>query len=92
VVLKKSFEDINVELDIEKVNDDLCSIRVAVDCLETEVLMDTLRVELVSGERELASNLLEGGETFLEDIGTGKYRIKIHRKGKVFGEIALKIE
>jgi hypothetical protein len=92
IVLKKSFEDIDVELDVEKVAGSLCNIRVTIDDLKAKVLMNTLRVELISEDRELVSNLLEDGETILEDIGSGKYTIKIHKKGKIFGEIALKIE
>lgn len=92
VVLKKSFEDMDVELDIENVGGDLCDIRLAVDDIRRKILMNTLRVELISGERELASNLLENGETVLEDIGTGNYIIKIKKNGRIFGEIALKIK
>jgi hypothetical protein len=92
IVLKKSFEDIDIELDIEKVTGGLCNIKVAVDDLKAKILMNTLRVELISEDRELVSNLLEDGETILEDIGSGKYTIRIHKKGKIFGEIALKIE
>ncbi|UCH44560.1 MAG: hypothetical protein JSV11_09680 [Nitrospiraceae bacterium] len=92
VVIKKSFDDIEVELDIEKTGGDLCNIRVAVEEVRKKMPEKPLRVELVSHDRELVSNLLEKGETLLEDVGTGQYTIKIHTKGKVFGEIALKIE
>ena len=92
VILKKSFEDMNVELDIEKVGANLCNIKVMIDDVKSEVLMNTLRVELVTGERELVSNLIEDGETILEDIASGKYTIKIHKNGKTLGEIALKIK
>jgi hypothetical protein len=92
IVLKKSFEDIEVELDIEKVAGSLCNIRVAVDDLSRKILMNTLRVELISDDRELVSSLLEDGETVLEDLGLGKYTIRINKKGKTLGEIALKIK
>lgn len=92
IVLKKSFQEIDVELDIEKVAGDQCNIRVAVNDVKAKVLTDTLRVELISKGRELVSSLIEDGETVMEDIGTGHYVIKIHKKGKVFGEIALKIK
>ncbi|MBI5664007.1 MAG: hypothetical protein HZC49_02785 [Nitrospirae bacterium] len=92
VILKKSFEDIDVELDIEKAAGSLCNIRVAVDDIRKKTLMNTVRVELLSEERELASDLLEDGEAVLEDVGLGSYTIKIHKKGKILGEIALKIK
>ncbi len=92
VVINKSFDDISVELDIEKTGRDICNIRVAIDEVITRSSVKPLRVELISNGRELVSNLLENGETFLEDIGTGNYNIKIHKKGKIFGEIAIKID
>jgi len=92
IVLKKSFDDIDIELDIEKTVGDHCNIKVAVDDIKTKILMNTLRLELVSEGRELVSNLLENGETTLEDIGTGQYTIVIHRNDKVFGEITLQIK
>jgi len=92
VVIKKSFDEIDVELDIEKTGRDICNIRIAVDDTMQKVSVQPLRVELVSNGRELVSNLLEEGETFLEDVGVGHYNIKIHKNGKIFGEIALKID
>lgn len=92
IVLKKSFEDIEVELDIEKVAGSLCSIRVAVDDLNRKRSVNTIRIELISEGRELESSILEDGETVLEDIGLGKYTIRINKKGKTLGEIALKIK
>jgi hypothetical protein len=92
VVIKKSFDEIEVELDVEKTGSDVCNIRVAVDDVIKKRSVKPFRVELSSNGRELVSNLLENGETFLEDIGTGHYTIKINRKGIIFGEISLKID
>ena len=92
LVLKKSFDDIDVELDIEKVAEDQCNIKVAIDDLRTKILMNTLRIELISQGRELVSNLFENGETTLEDISAGQYTIRIHKNGKIFGEITLQIK
>ncbi len=92
VILKRSFEEINVELDIEKISEDLCNIRVSVDDLTSKGLMNTLRIALLSEGRELFSTLLENGKAVLEDVSAGKYIIKIHKSGKTFGEITLKIQ
>lgn len=92
IVLNKSFEDIDVELDVEKISESICNIRVTVKNLKAEFLKDTIRVELVSGDRELVSNLLENGETILEDVTVGKYAIKICHKSRTLGEIVLKIQ
>lgn len=92
VIIKKSFDEIDVELDIEKTGSDICNIRIAVDEVMQKASVKPLRIELVSKGRELLSNLLEEGETFLEEVGVGNYKIKIHKNDKIFGEIALKID
>jgi len=92
VVIKKSFNEIEVELDIEKTGSNMCNIKVAVDDVIKKRSVNPWRVELISNGRELVSNLLENGETLLEDIGTGHYTIEIYKKGKIFGEISLKID
>ena len=92
IVLKKSFEDINVELDIEKLSGNMCNMRVTVDGLKEKIMRNTIRVELIYKGRELVSGLLEDGEAILEDISIGKYTIKICQKRKILGEIILKIQ
>jgi hypothetical protein len=92
MILKKSFEYFDVKLDIEKVNVTLCNIRVVVDDLNKGGLINALRVELISQGRELVSNPLIEGKTYLEGIETGQYTIKIQKKLKVLGEIAIKIQ
>jgi hypothetical protein len=92
IVLKKSFKDIDVQLDIEKVSENICNIRVSVDTLKGRDLIKGLRVELISKGRELISDLLEDGETVLEDISSGRYTINICRKRKILGQIALKLQ
>lgn len=92
IVLKKSFKDIDVQLDIEKVSETICNIRVSVDTLKGRDLIRGLRVELISKGRELISDLIEDGETVLEDISSGRYTINICRKRKILGQIALKLQ
>ncbi|MBI4689540.1 MAG: hypothetical protein HY754_04645 [Nitrospirae bacterium] len=92
VVLNKNFENINVELDIEKVADDFCNIKAVVSDIETKALLESLRVELISEGRELVSAPLENGVVILEDVRPGRYIIKINKKGKIMGELSVKIE
>ena len=92
IVLKKSFKDIDVQLDIEKVSENICNIRVSVDTLKGRDILKGLRVELISKGRELISDLLEDGETVLEDISSGRYTINICWKRKILGQIALKLQ
>jgi hypothetical protein len=91
-VLKRSFDEITVELHIEKMQENLCNIRVAVEDLTSGDLLNTLRLELVSGGRELSSSRLEKGEAVLEDISTGLYTIKLLNYDRTFGEVAIKIQ
>lgn len=72
--------------------ENLCNIRVGVDNLKIKVLMNTLRIELISEGKELISNLFEDGETILEDISTGRFTIKIQKKGEVLGAVTLKVK
>lgn len=92
IILTRSFSEIEVELDVEKVADNLCNIKVIVADIKTKALMNNLRVELVSGGRELASSPLEDGEVIFEDVGPGLYLIKVYRNGAVFGELTIKLE
>ena len=92
VILKKSFADVDVELDIEKVEGSFCNIKVIVADSMTKRPAHNLRAELFSQGRELASELLEQGEVLFEDIGPGVYSVSINKMSRVFGEITLKIE
>lgn len=92
VVLKRSFEEINVELDMEKISDDLCNIGIYLDEGTPEELLNALRVDLLSEGRELFSGPLKNGEAMLEDVSAGKYTINIHKGEKIYGEISLKIQ
>lgn len=92
VVLKRSFEEINVELNIEKMQDNLCSIRVLVDDPAAKEGKDIFRVELISRGRELFSSRIKQGEAVLEDVGTGLYKIKILKHSRSLGEISIKIK
>lgn len=92
IVITKAFDNIDVELDIEKLEDDLCNIKVLASESGTGILMNNLRVDLVSEWRELDSSLLQNGEVIFEDINPGRYLIKIHKNGMIFGELIIKIE
>lgn len=92
VVMSKSFDDIEVEVDIERVMDDLCNMKIIVVDIASRRLLKKLRVDLVSKGKELASDVLEQGMVTFEDIEPGEYRIKVGGHDKIFGELSLKIE
>lgn len=90
-ILRTSFHNIDVGLMIEKVYGDLYTMRIAVYNPKTKIVINALRVDLITGGRELVSDHIEDGEAVLEDINSGQYTIIIRRREKIFGEITLKI-
>lgn len=92
VELRKSFDDMDAVFEIEASGEGLCTIRLAAAEKKGQGLPGALRVELVSGGRELVSSLLEKGQGTLEDIAPGTYVLRISGKKKVLGEVNLKIE
>lgn len=91
ITLTKSFDDIDVELNVEKISGDLCNAKVLVAGTTSKPQVNNLMVELISQGRELASSFPKKGEVIFEDIPYGRYCIKIRRKEKVFGELTFKI-
>ncbi|MDH4232226.1 MAG: hypothetical protein OEW04_09375 [Nitrospirota bacterium] len=92
VVLKKSFDDIDAEFIIERLSDVLCNIKVIAADKATGEQLSHHRAGLFSGGRQLASYLLEDGAAVFEEIGPGRYTIRIERRGGIYGAITLKIE
>lgn len=91
IILTKSFEDIEIELNVEKVLGDLCNVKVFAVDVNTKSLVNNLRIELVSAGRELESSFLKNGESVFEDIRPGRYGIRIRKGKKIFGELTFKI-
>lgn len=92
IIVTKSFDNIEVELDIERVMGDFCNIKAIVVDSGTKLLMSNLRVDLVSNNRELASDLLENGEVIFEDISSGTYGIRVMKNSRVLGELTIIIK
>ncbi|MBI5196387.1 MAG: hypothetical protein HZA10_08695 [Nitrospirae bacterium] len=91
VVLTKSFDGINVEFNIEKTAGNCCDIKIAAIDGGSKVLINNLRVELISEGKELVSGLLKNGGMIFEDIKPGRYTIKIYKNRKIHGELTIKI-
>lgn len=91
IIMKKTFEAITAEVNIEKLRGNTCNINVRVTDNMTRMGMQNLRVGLISEGRELASSLLENGKVLFEDMRRGRYDIVIQKKGVTFGAMAIKI-
>jgi anti-sigma factor RsiW len=92
VILTKSFKDLDIACDIEKLSGETCNIRVvAYESQTGESLTDT-RIELVYNERVLASSRSGRTGVLFEDIAPAKYTIRVLSRGEVCGALTLKIE
>jgi hypothetical protein len=91
VIMKKTFDAITAEVNMENLQGNACNISVCVTDGMTPTDMHNIRVDLISEGRELASSLLENGKVLFEDVRRGRYDIVIQKKGATFGTMAIKI-
>jgi len=83
VLLKKTFQDVETEIEIEKIGDNKAHIRVRI--LADDAASKTIRVTLKKGEREIASYLAESAYVLFEDITFGHYSLTLARDGSILG-------
>lgn len=76
-------------IEIEKCGDAKACIRV--DLFSTEYTPPSVRVTLISGDREVASCLASGSPALFEDIPFGSYVLTFTRQGKSIGEYAFEL-
>ena len=83
VLLKKTFRDMETEIEIEKMGANMAHIRVKL--LLDDKTSQTIRVTLKKGGREIASHLAEGDQVLFEDIPFGHYSLTFARDGVTLG-------
>jgi hypothetical protein len=79
VLLKKTFEDVETEIEIEKVGENKALIRVRL--LLADFTSQKVRVTLKKNDREIASHLAEEAYVLFEDIPFGHYSLTFARDG-----------
>ena len=79
VLLKKTFEDVETEIEIEKVGENKALIRVRL--LLADFTSQKVRVTLKKNDREIASHLAEEAYVLFEDIPFGHYSLTFDRDG-----------
>jgi len=89
VVIRKSFDEVDVELDVERTGEGSCTIRVLMPS-DPAVPYDHMRAELISEGRVIASELLPGGKGTFESIGPGRYRVVFRKSQRNIGDITIK--
>lgn len=92
IVLKKSFEGLDVEFEFDKAMvDDICNVSVHLVKSQAEKSRSGLRVDLFSGERELASYPLAGSKVSFDRLCRGEYRIQLTSQGSSLGSFTVQI-
>jgi len=90
VLLKKTFEDVESEIEIEKVGENKALIRVRL--LLADLTSQKIRVTLKKGDREIASHLAEEAYVLFEDIPFGHYSLTFARDGLTLGTYLFEIK
>lgn len=83
VLLKKTYQDVETEIEIEKIGENKAHIRVRL--LLDDPTSQTIRVTLKKGDREISSYLAERAHVVFEDIPFGHYSLTIFRDGSTLG-------
>ena len=88
--LRKTFKEIEAEIEIEKAGENKALIRVTLP--EDARQGKRIRVTLKKGEREISSHLLNGGYALFEDIPFGHYSLTFFRDGVMLGKYLFNIK
>ena len=90
VVIKKSCEDLDAELHVEKTGAGFCTIRVVVPEFR-DVLTCQLRAEIILDGKVLASEGLSGGCGVFDTVSPGKYHITLRKDRRILGDFTISI-
>jgi hypothetical protein len=90
IQVKKQFRSFFTEVEIEKTDDGMATIRVAMVSLGKE--RSGTRVTLKKGNREVSSDLTNGKLVVFESIPFGKYSLVFSRMGKTMGNYKFEIK
>jgi hypothetical protein len=90
VLLKKTFEDVESEIEIEKMGENKALIRVRL--LLADLTSQKIRVTLKKGDREIVSHLAEEAYVLFEDIPFGHYSLTFARDGLTLGTYLFEIK
>jgi hypothetical protein len=89
VLIRKSFTDFNVEIEVEKTGPD----RARIDVIVTEkTKANPIRVTLLKNKREVSSYLTNGSNAVFEDMPFGHYLLLFMRNGAKIGEYLFEIK
>jgi hypothetical protein len=90
ILLRKSFSDFEVYIEIEKTGEDLASIVVRLP--DADEFGDPIRATLMKDGREMSSFLCAGQPAIFEGVRFGRYTLVFSRNGMRVGEYAFIIK
>lgn len=91
VVMTKAFPRARVDLHIDHRATGLCAFTVCASDAAGGRPLEHARVELISGERELASGPLDSGTALFEDIRPGQYGLLFSQDSTAIGTVTITI-
>lgn len=89
--IRKSFDELDLDLVIERTGAGACSINVSVSGADTDIAYGHLRAEFITDGRVIGSEVLEGGKGTFEAVSPGRYRISLRRNRRTIGDITIRI-
>jgi hypothetical protein len=92
VVIEKTFKEIKLEIEVEKVGDKAANIKVKTMYPGTGARVDGVRINLFSGSREIASFITAGGQALFENIRFGEYKINVQQGEQKLGHLILAVK
>jgi hypothetical protein len=89
--LRKTFGRTGVHISVEKVSDNECEIAVQISEHPSGQPLDDIRVNLISGDRELASYLTVNGAVSFKDMKIDPYTLRITKGTHSVGSVMLRL-
>lgn len=90
ILLDKSFDNLDTEIEIEKIDQERANVQVSIFDARTDE--PPVRVALVRNNREIASYLASKHAAFFESIPFGRYQLVFTRKGTPIGQCDFNIK
>ena len=92
VVIEKTFEEIQLEIEIEKTGERTANIKVRTISPDAGARVDGARINILKDSREIASFITAGGEALFENITFGEYTITVQHGEKRLGHLLLAVK
>lgn len=92
VAVTRRFAGLEAELEIERTGSDTSEIKVFVKNLKDNQPAKNMRANLLRGDKELMSYVLQGGVATFDKVGFGEYVIEFTKKGIPVGRVSLELK